>query len=78
MSRQPSGEKPWKALFLVSAISIDFAVCVTVGTFAGRWLSGVFGGSPIWIVLGLVFGIGAGAASVFFLVKPFITEGKNE
>lgn len=78
MSRQPSSENPWKALFLVSAISIDFAVCVTAGYFIGRWLSGIAGGSPLWMLLGLFIGLGAGITSVIFLVKPFITEGKNE
>lgn len=78
MDQQPSNENPWKALFLVTAIGVDFALCVTAGLFAGRWLSDKAGGNPLWLILGLAIGIGAGVATVILLVKPFVSEGKNE
>lgn len=77
MSKTNPSSNIWKAFFLVSAIGVDFAVCVLVGYWFGAWMSRVAGGQPLWIVMGLLLGLILGFISVILLVKPFM-EDKHE
>lgn len=77
MSNRPTSDNPWKALFLMTAIGVDFAVCVFLGYLAGNWLSNLMGGHPIWLVVGLFAGILAGGGSVYVLIRPFLYGGKK-
>lgn len=67
-------ESPWKAFFLVSAVGVDFAVCIVIGYLLGSWLSRMLGGNPLWLVAGLFVGLTLGAVSVWLLIKPFMED----
>jgi len=62
---------PWKAVALVGMISADLAVSVLVGVWAGNWLDRKFGSAPLFLILGLFLGLGAGILLVLRAIKQF-------
>lgn len=78
MSNRPTNDNPWKALFLVTVIGVDFAVCVLLGFFAGKWLAERLDAGAVWMVVGLFAGIIAGVGTIYALVRPFLREERNE
>lgn len=49
-----------------STLGLQFAVTVALGAFAGLWLDGRLGTSPLFAILGGFGGFGAG---FYFLIK---------
>ncbi|QJC53828.1 AtpZ/AtpI family protein [Paenibacillus albicereus] len=73
MAKKGKGEDPLKALALVGALGIDVAIC----TLIGYWLGARLGGTPGWIIAGVLTGLAAGIASVVLIVKK-VLEDSNE
>lgn len=71
MSKKKWQDNPWKAFFLVSGIGLDLAVCTVLGFWVGKGLAYWFGGHPLWIAAGVLFGIFLGFASVIVMLKPY-------
>jgi putative Mn2+ efflux pump MntP len=70
-----SGENPWRAVALASAIGIDLAVCMISGYWIGKRL-GDWLGSPVWIVVGIMLGFAVGVFGIAILLRKF-TGGSN-
>lgn len=80
MNRQQkpnSKSSPWKAVGLVSAIGVELVFFVLLGFFFGRWINEKIGGSGIWIGLGVLLGLAAGAFGIVALVRK-VLEGSDE
>lgn len=60
---QPSS--PWAGLSLVTGIGVTLIVSLLVGLYLGKWLDRHLGTDPLFTVLGLVAGVGAGSVSVY-------------
>lgn len=73
MTKKGKGEDPLKALAHVGALGIDVAIC----TLIGYWLGARFGGTPGWIIAGVLTGLAAGIVSVVFIVRK-VLEDSNE
>jgi ATP synthase protein I len=77
MDKKPDPqENPWRAAALVSVIGIDLVACMFFGYLLGTYLTQWMGGSPLWIVAGIMVGFLAGIVSVIYLIRHFM-EGKN-
>ena len=75
MKDPKSGENPWRAVALASAIGIDLAVCMISGYWIGNRLSGWLN-SPVWIVVGIMLGFAVGVFGIVLLLRKF-TGGSN-
>ncbi|AGA59878.1 MAG: DUF997 domain-containing protein [Thermobacillus sp.] len=65
MNKKSKGDNPWRAAALVGAMGVNVAVCMT----AGYWLGARLGGTPGWVVAGLLGGLLVGILSCVAMVK---------
>ena len=66
----PAKPLPSAAVFL--GLGTAVAGCVAVGVFAGIFLDGRAHTSPLFLVLGLVLGVGAAVGTVVTQVRRFL------
>ncbi|MEW9500837.1 AtpZ/AtpI family protein [Jeotgalibacillus marinus] len=52
--------RPYRAMALYSAILSQLAGSMLVGLFAGRWLDQKWNTEPLFLIMGLVLGLGTG------------------
>lgn len=62
---------PYKAMALMSAISAQLVGSILIGLFFGKWLDAKFGTLPLFLILGLLFGLATGIYSMLKLIKKF-------
>ncbi|GAA0319970.1 AtpZ/AtpI family protein [Bacillus carboniphilus] len=62
---------PFRAMALMSAITSQLVGCILVGVFGGRWLDGAIGTEPLFLILGLLTGLGAGIFGMLQLIRHF-------
>lgn len=60
----------------MSTLGLDMVLSVVFGVLGGRWLDGRFETTPIWMIVGLVFG--TAAAVRFFLRAKRRLETQTE
>lgn len=58
-----------KDLAYYSSLGLQVALSIFIGLFFGRWLDGVFGTSPLWMMIFLGFGIAAGFKNMLLALK---------
>jgi len=73
MDKKGTGDNPWRAAGLVGAMGLNVALCIFIGYWAGARL----GGSPGWVVTGLVVGLLVGILACMALVKA-VLGGSDE
>jgi ATP synthase protein I len=72
MSQQDKNKrKPFQAMALMSQIVSQLVGCILIGIFAGRWLDHRWGTEPIFLIVGLLIGIGAGTYSMILSIRKF-------
>jgi len=59
---------------LFSEIGIVLLVTTLAGALGGHWIDGQVGSSPLFIVVGLLAGLGIGARAVYRLIQRFLTK----
>lgn len=67
---------PWKYAGLATALGSDLVVCILLGYFGGRFLSG-YTGQKGWLAGGVLAGLFIGLVSIVFIIKRFV-EDTNE
>lgn len=65
-------DSPWRAITLVTLIGVDMAICVIAGVFLGKYLDGLFAASPLFLMLGLLAGLGMGVYSVYRIIRGYL------
>lgn len=65
-------DNPWRAITLVTLIGVDMAVCVIAGVFLGKYLDGLFATNPLFLMVGLIVGLGIGVYSVYRIVRGYL------
>jgi ATP synthase protein I len=70
---QPT-RRPYKAMALMSGITAQLVGSILVGIFAGRWLDKTFGTEPLFLIIGLLLGLGAGVYAMLRLIQHFSGE----
>ncbi len=66
--------RPFKAIALMSAILSQLVGTILVGIFLGRWLDGLIGTAPLFLILGLLAGLAAGIIAIFRTIQLFYRE----
>ena len=57
------------ALSMSSQVGFVMAACVIIGVFSGKYLDGLFGTSPLFILIMSLLGMAAAIMSIFKLAK---------
>jgi F0F1-type ATP synthase assembly protein I len=61
-------------LALFSEIGLIFLVTTLVGTLGGYWLDKQLGTLPVFVLVGLAVGLGAGARACYRLITRFLAR----
>ncbi|MCM3705389.1 MULTISPECIES: AtpZ/AtpI family protein [Bacillaceae] len=64
---------PFKAMALMSAILSQLVGSTLIGIFAGRWLDSKAATEPLFLLIGLFIGLGAGIYAMLRLIQHFFT-----
>lgn len=68
-----SKNKVWKTVFIVNALGADFVVCVLAGFYLGSYIQRITG-QVLWMVAGLLLGIGAGIWTAILIIQRYLGE----
>ncbi|WP_175990017.1 AtpZ/AtpI family protein [Bacillus sp. Marseille-Q1617] len=63
--------RPYQAMVLYSAILTQLAGSILIGIFGGRWLDGIWGTTPLFLIIGLLFGLSTGIYTMLRTVQHF-------
>ncbi|SFK15379.1 Putative F0F1-ATPase subunit Ca2+/Mg2+ transporter [Halobacillus dabanensis] len=64
-------ESPFKAMALTSSIVSQLAGGPLAGVFLGKWVDERFSTEPIFLIIGLFLGLGAGTYGTIHLVRTY-------
>ncbi|MEQ6377002.1 AtpZ/AtpI family protein [Bacillaceae bacterium S4-13-56] len=67
-------EYPFRAMALTSGILSQLAGCTLIGIFAGKWLDKQLHTMPIFLIAGLLLGLGTGVFGTLYLIRKFTGE----
>lgn len=62
---------PLKAYALMSAIVSQLVGSILAGIFLGRWIDSHTGTEPLFLIIGLLLGLGTGTYAMLRLVRQF-------
>ncbi|MGN7469261.1 AtpZ/AtpI family protein [Brevibacillus sp. SAFN-007a] len=65
-------DNPWRAITLVTLIGVDMAICVIAGVLLGKYLDGLFATNPLFLMVGLLAGLGIGVYSVYRIIRGYL------
>ncbi|WP_411502910.1 AtpZ/AtpI family protein [Brevibacillus centrosporus] len=65
-------DNPGRAITLVTLIGVDMAICVIAGVFLGKYLDGLFASNPLFLMIGLLAGLGIGVYSVYRIIRGYL------
>jgi F0F1-type ATP synthase assembly protein I len=68
----------WKGIGKYSTVGLDLALSILVGLFGGRWLDRKLGTGSWLTMVGLGFGIAAGARSVWRALQAANREAEEQ
>lgn len=71
MSRKP--RHPLRAMALMSIILSQLVGSILIGLFFGKWLDAQVGTEPLFLVLGLLLGLGTGTYAMLRSVRQFFS-----
>ncbi|HEY6058751.1 MAG TPA: AtpZ/AtpI family protein [Candidatus Limnocylindrales bacterium] len=69
--------RTWAYFALFSEIGLVLLVTTLAGVLAGYWLDQQLGSLPIFVVVGLLVGLAAGARAVYRLITRFLASFEN-
>ena len=58
-----------KGLSMISQMAFTIIACIAIGVFAGRWLDGFLGTSPLFLLVLSLLGVGAAFKSIYDISK---------
>jgi ATP synthase protein I len=67
----------WAAALRLTGIGFYIAACILIGVFAGLWLDNKFNTNPLFILVGLVLGLGVAVFGVYRMIRPLM-NGKQD
>jgi ATP synthase protein I len=63
--------RPFQAMVLYSAILTQLVGSILIGIFGGRWLDGIWGTTPLFLIIGLLLGLSTGIYTMLQTVQHF-------
>lgn len=73
--RRKTTDRSWRGLALITQISLTFLSSVLISLYLGYTMDNYLKTTPLFFVLFLLLGIGAGFLGVYRLVKTFYGKG---
>jgi ATP synthase protein I len=61
--------------FQLIGIGFYIAACIAGGILLGQWLGGK---NALWVIVGLMAGLGLAFYGVFRMIKPLMNNNKNK
>jgi ATP synthase protein I len=58
-------------MVLYSAILTQLVGSILIGIFGGRWLDGIWGTTPLFLIIGLLLGLSTGIYTMLQTVQHF-------
>lgn len=68
----------WKGVGRYGTVGLELALSVLVGLFGGQWLDKKFGTHGILTLVGLAYGLAAGARAVWRALKSANREAEEQ
>lgn len=68
----------WRKAARFGAVGIEMVVALTIGYFGGTWLDEALGTHPVFLVVGLVGGMGAAVKAVWDIAHKVRREMEEE
>ncbi|WP_096185877.1 AtpZ/AtpI family protein [Evansella halocellulosilytica] len=75
MPEQPSKiRQTMKALTIMTTLSSYVIGSIVIGLLGGRWVDERLHGNGLFLIIGLVLGIGAAVSGIFIVIRQFLRE----
>lgn len=62
---------PLRAMVLYAAILSQLVGCILVGIYGGKWLDDAIGTEPLFLIIGLLTGLGAGVFAMLRILRQY-------
>jgi ATP synthase protein I len=69
-------DSPWKAFVFVGTIGVELAIASILGYWCGKMLDLYLGTRPLFLMIGLLTGLGLGIYGVVLLINRFYGDEK--
>jgi F0F1-type ATP synthase assembly protein I len=73
MDHMSQNRHPLKAYALMSAILSELVGSILIGIFLGKWLDRLVGTEPLFLIVGLLLGLGIGVYAMIHSIRHFFT-----
>jgi ATP synthase protein I len=70
-------QQHWKGLGTYGTVGLEFVLSIVLGLLAGQWLDKKFGTAPWLMMIGLGYGIAAGARALYRALKRANREAEE-
>jgi ATP synthase protein I len=67
----------WAAALRLTGIGFYIAASILIGILAGLWLDGKLDTRPLFIIVGLVLGLGVAVFGVYQMIRPLMTDKQD-
>jgi hypothetical protein len=64
----------WQLAFRVIGIGWFIAIAILLGILGGRWVDGKLGTEPLFIFIGLFFGLALAAYGTYAIIRPIFSD----
>ncbi|GGE81908.1 AtpZ/AtpI family protein [Priestia taiwanensis] len=71
-----NNRNPMGSIGLMTSISSTLVGAILVGIFLGKWIDERFDTDPLFLILGLLFGLGTGIYGMIRIVQQFYSKEK--
>jgi ATP synthase protein I len=68
----------WAATLRLTGIGFYIAACILIGIFTGLWLDNKFNTNPLFVILGLVLGLGVAVIGVYQMIRPLMDNRQDK
>ncbi|MFZ4452989.1 AtpZ/AtpI family protein [Salibacterium aidingense] len=78
MADKQKSPKPFQSAALTSAVLSYLVGPLLIGVFGGRWLDDQWGTAPLFMVIGLLAGLGGGVYGLVRLLNRYLGNGDDQ
>ena len=68
----------WVAALRLTGVGFYISACIVLGIIAGLWLDGKLNTEPLFMLLGLLFGLVIAIIGVYHMIRPLINGSQDK
>ena len=68
----------WVAALRLTGVGFYISGCIVLGIVAGLWIDGKLNTEPLFMLLGLLFGLGIAVFGVYHMIRPLINNSRDK